>query len=399
MSFKRIFSWQRVLPLCLIILSRPVCAQKKAERQLYSSLSGHLARLTTGGAAQKAYLGESFRALGLTPRGASNGYFEPFIMDEGLRFEPGTSLAVNGEPLRPGKDFFPLSYSGQGKAQGTPLVSVQEPRQPWIIDLSNYFDSPPPDSVLRDSLYRLARAAVSDQAAAVLFCDPKGSAPSMDFRGDPSREPVAVPVLYVSKGAASRFFGDAAASVRIALQVSLVPQKDTAYSVLGGIDNGAASTIVVAARTPADQAMLLGAAGQIKDNRAYSHHNYLFVALPSAGGDRLRRIVSADLSRASAFLCALMLDSAAGTHLSVRGTASSPAWPGVLSRVRLKAPLAGSLPDADSTFAADMPVLCLSGSVPSRDPVADDAQTVHYVCALLQALDRKEKKDLSPAAP
>lgn len=385
-----------LFPILLILLVPGIAvSQKKAEREMVSSLDRHLlvlGRAESTSAGERAYLAAQFKALGLIPRGDNHTYDQATVLDKGRRFEPGTSCAINGHSLSAGTDFIPLSYSGTGTVRGTPLVAVQEPRQPWIMDLGNYFDVPPAPDVLRDSLYHLALQAVGDQASAVVFYQSKATLPDLSFNGDAAKAPLPIPVAYVTATASSRYLNDPTASVTIQLEVSIVPDRDTVYTLMAGIDHGAPATTIIAASSPDDKAMLIELARLLKDGRKYGRENYLFVAFPP-GADRSRAMQSFTRHLpgiAAKPGCLLFLDAAGGTTLTIHGTASSPDWQPVLDRVKERDP-ARQIDTAREPLLEIPGVAGLSftGSGQGRGEAAGDAATVRFLGSLLENINRR----------
>jgi hypothetical protein len=385
--------------LLILLVPGIATSQKKAERELVSSLERHLVALgrpddtpARSGARQRAYLAAQFKAMGLVPRGLNHTYDQATVLDKGRRFEPGTSLAVNGHALTPETDFVPLCYSGTGTVRGTPLVAVQERKQPWIMDLGNYFDTQPAPGILRDSLYNLARQAVADQASAVVFYQSKATLPDLSFDGTAATQPLAIPVVYVTSTAASRYLSDPTASVAVQLEVSISPDRDTVYTLLAGIDHEAPTTAIIAASSPDDEAMLIELARLLKDDRKFGHQNYLFVAFPP-GADRSPAIQSftRHLPReAGKPGCLLFLDSAGGATLTLRGAGSSSGWQPLLDRVKERTPTRQI--DTDGKPGLEIPGvagLSFTGSGQGTGDATADAATVRFLESLLENINRR----------
>lgn len=388
---------RKVWLLCILVLPGLAFSQKKADRALAGALQEHLTavRGPAADAAQEAvrrcrYISGQFHLLGLVPRGNDTSYLQPVITDQGKRYEPGSALKINGQSLQPGTEFIPVSFSGLGAAGGSPLIAVQERKQPWIMDVHNYFDSVPPEALFRDSLYKLAAQAVTDQAVAVIFYDSKGNIPGPGFEDTVAGPPLSIPVVYVTGDAASRYLKDPTASVDVHLQVSMVSKKDTVYTVIGGIDNGAASTIVVAGSTPEDNAMLIELARIVKTSRQYQHKNYLFAALPENKGISAGKYFFEHLPKTAAKPgCVLLLRGAAGTALTIQGTGTAPEWNAMLERLKEKAPARRMEATRDSSLATDIPALSFSGGGDGQYNAKNDAATLHFLSNLLEALNRK----------
>ena len=385
--------------LLILLVPGIATSQKKAERELVSSLEQHLVALgpaedtlTPSGARPRAYLAAQFKALGLVPRGHNHTYAEATVLDKGRRFEPGTSFAINGHALSPGTDFVPLSFSGTATVRGTPLVAVQERKQPWIMDLGNYFDTPPAPGVLRDSLYSLARQAVADQASAVVFYQSKATIPDLSFDDAANTQPLTIPVVYVTSTASSRYLSDPTASVAVQLEVSITPDRDTAYTLMAGIDHGAPTTAIIAASSPDDKAMLIELARLLKDDRKFGRENYLFVAFPpgakrSPAMQSFTRHLPEEAGKPG---CLLFLNGAGGATLTLRGAGSSSGWQPLLDRVKERTPARQI--DTDGKPGLEIPGvagLSFTGSGPGTGDATADAATVRFVESLLENINRR----------
>jgi hypothetical protein len=72
---------------------------------------------TPGAEAAARYIAQAFRAAGLAPGGAAGGYEQVFEVPTGVRLGTPNSLAIVGpgaRTLAPGRDFTPLTVSGDG---------------------------------------------------------------------------------------------------------------------------------------------------------------------------------------------------------------------------------------------------------------------------------------------
>src|SRR5690348_16955939 len=117
------------LLLAIAFLSpMPCLAQNRADRKIIHEIGIQIPQLSadrngSGSSQYLGYLEQQFRAAGLAPA-TGRGYRQQVVYEEGKRYFPGTRLFINGQKLQPGKDFMPLPFSGQGTAQGEPLVAV-----------------------------------------------------------------------------------------------------------------------------------------------------------------------------------------------------------------------------------------------------------------------------------
>lgn len=396
---------------CLPLLA---LGQKKGDRSL-DHLQRHAQALA--GEPVPVYMEAQFRALGLQP--ASGGaYVQAFPVDRGKRVDSGTFLRLNDTPLQVREGFIPLPYSAGGAFRGEPLVSVQEPGRPWIVDiaaaLGEGWEAPAYD--LQDALYGLARQAAGDRAAAVLFYAAGSSAPLPPFDSADRRDTLPIPVLYLSPRAADRFLGDQTASVKVEGAVVLGRSSDTGRNVIAVLDNGAPSTLIIAApyREDAGHALLadsgnaeglaelLALAARLKDDRRARNRNYAFIAFCASEGlpglPYFSEHPTLDLGRVEG---AIALDGRPlGPVPRVSGAGSSPGWARVLEDARdrrLNPQLdsgAAASPLAGWFAAKHIPFI----SVAPAAGTGQDAglQVVRYVSGIAETLSRGQR--LTPQA-
>ncbi|TMI96634.1 MAG: M20/M25/M40 family metallo-hydrolase, partial [Bacteroidetes bacterium] len=69
----------------------------------------------------------------------------------------------------------------------------------------------------------------------------------LKFDAKDKNETIGIPVVYVLKPAAQKYFSDASASLDIKLKVDIGEKKRTGHNVIGYIENGAATTVILGA--------------------------------------------------------------------------------------------------------------------------------------------------------
>src|SRR5215218_3595115 len=91
---------------------------KKEDKQVITNLQKHIGVLSndslegrrTGTAGEQkaiAYISNEFKTIGLLPKG-TNGYSQPFEIDEGKQVSSATRLLVGGQSLNLFQHFIPL---------------------------------------------------------------------------------------------------------------------------------------------------------------------------------------------------------------------------------------------------------------------------------------------------
>lgn len=219
------------------------------------SLEGRLTG-TKGEKIALQYLVDQFSTIGLAPRG-SDGYLQPFEFTF-RREVKAAALSIDGKPY----SFYPLSESGNASIQGDiyfagfgikapslkhndyEAVAAREGKI-FLIDLSS------PDGVHPHSKY----IEHSDIKTKITTAMEEGAAGILFFNNDPNLEdpPSAllpkgwiadIPVGFIEVDDLS---GKELMGLFCQLTINIEKDKRTGHNVLGYIDNGAATTVVIGA--------------------------------------------------------------------------------------------------------------------------------------------------------
>jgi hypothetical protein len=369
----------RNLLLVIVLLSVPVLAfsQKKADRQIEENLRRHLSQLQSpagNGPAALQYVAQQLKAMGI-PAAAPSGYIQPIIHDGATRYQPGTTLAINGQSLSAGKDFVPLVWSGQGSAKGEPLVAVQERHQPWIVDVDASSDTPSQDS----TLYALAQKAQADQATAILLYSSSARKMMPEFHAPAAFPALSIPVVYLDQASAQRFFADQTASVSIEVQVGFSQEKDTSYLLTALVDHHAGATLELAAGDAGSQAALLEMARLLNQGKSYAGQNYRLVAY---NGDSLRL---SERVKGVFYLKDLSHLDASTPTLAIVGIPPAGKWAEAFDKAKSKALVIQKTAAADP---AGMPVVHLKGSPQGQDNLAAETIAIRYITDAIRGLNR-----------
>jgi len=226
---------------------------------LLPNLKNHIAYLSgdllegrrTGTAGEKLaaeYIAAQFEKVGLQPKGSS-GFYQAFNVAEGKEIGAATALSINGVSLAAGKDFFPLVYSGNGKIDAMPSISLLESGEPWFFNLKEPLNENKanPHFDVASVIIDKAKDAAGKGATALIVYNTSTGEDGVKFEPREKTATVAIPVIYVSKEAAQTYFKDASASLRIAATVDIKEKFRTGTNVVGYVDNGAAATVVLGA--------------------------------------------------------------------------------------------------------------------------------------------------------
>lgn len=232
---------------------------KKADKTTLTNLQTHIHYLaedklegrragTPGERLAMNYIADQFKQIGLQPKG-TDGYFQSFDINEGKQIKEGTRLIINGKELMPERDYFPFVYSPNISIQALPAIAVQESDMPWFIDLKEIVEenATSPHFDLKEYIHQQAVELKKRGATALVFYNTSARDDDLKFDGKDKSEITKIPVIYVTKLSAKKYFSDASASVDIKLKIDISEKKRTGHNVIGYIDNDAAETIILGA--------------------------------------------------------------------------------------------------------------------------------------------------------
>ncbi|MFN5327490.1 MAG: M28 family peptidase [Bacteroidota bacterium] len=194
-----------------------------------------------------AYIAEQFKKNGILPKG-SDGFFQPFSINDGRMVEGSTVLKINEKTLRVGIDFEVLSNSSNGSFSGDASPSIHESNQPWLIDLADALEENKenPHFDLNNLLTEKIKNAKNKQASAIVFFNSAGQ-DIIAFNGKDRSEQTPIPAVYLKKSALDKHLTDLTSTYHIASSVSFSPKIRNARNVVGYVDNGAPLTVVIGA--------------------------------------------------------------------------------------------------------------------------------------------------------
>ena len=194
------------------------------------------------------YIRQQFVAIGLQPRGTES-YTQSFIVNDGKKIDSVTSFSINNNTLETGRDYFPFPYSPDMKLEALPSIAVQEADMPWFFDLKETLEENKsnPHFDLADYIYKNAQKARDRGASAVILYNTSATEDKLVFNPKDRSEKLSIPVIYVNRTVAEKYFGDKTASLSLKLRVGISEKNRIGYNVIGYIDNKAATTVILGA--------------------------------------------------------------------------------------------------------------------------------------------------------
>ena len=425
--------------LILLLASQAAQAQKlkKADKQTIQHLRNHISYLaddklegrragTEGEKLATAYIISQFNAIGIQPRGDKGGFEQTFDIQDGKQILPGTRLMVNKQALNPGTDFFPLAYS-----PNSPLIeanlspSLAESGQPWFKDLGdlllNNKDNPHYD--LQAQVRQELKNAREKGATALVLFNSSSIQDPLRFDDKDKSEPAPIPVIYVQKQAMDKYFPDLSAAYDMRLQIETGAKTREARNIVGYIDNGANTTVVLGAHfdhlgygedgnsmlrtgeklvhngaddNASGTAALIELGRRLKSSKA-KKHNYLLLAF---SGEELglfgsKYYVEHPVIPASQVNFMVNMDMVGRLNdssktITIGGYGTSPSWSSLLSSIpnpgfSIKYDSSGTGPsDHTSFYRKDIPVLFFfTGLHSDYHRPSDDAGKINYHGELL----------------
>ncbi|HET9744336.1 MAG TPA: M20/M25/M40 family metallo-hydrolase [Chitinophagaceae bacterium] len=231
----------------------------KADNLTVTNLRAHIGYLaadklegrragTNGEKLAGEYITQKFQEVGLQPKG-TEGFFQSFEIYDGKQINTATHFNINENMLVAEKDFFPFPFSQNISIEALPSVAIQEADMPWFYDLKEPLEENKnnPHFDLTDYIRNNAKKAKSRGASAVILYNSSDIDDKLKFDSKDRTEKLDIPVVYVSKVAAKKYFTDQTATLDIKLKVDIGEKKRTGRNVVGFLDNGAARTVILGA--------------------------------------------------------------------------------------------------------------------------------------------------------
>lgn len=424
-------------------------AKEKADKITYENIQAHVKYLAddklegrrTGSPGEimaMQYIEERFKNLGLEPKG-SNGYIQEFEINEGKKFSEGENdFVVNGKHLELKKDYFPLAFTANTKAEGTASLALHEKGEPWFHDVKDIVEDNKtnPHFDINEALAKEAAAAKQKGATALIVYNSSSSVDNIQFNKNDTTTAAAIPVVYLTGDGEKSFFSDATDTYDISISTSLTHAVRKARNIIGAVNYNAPTTIVIGAHYDhlgyGEDGNSLDGAGQIHngadDNASGTaalielarilqqskmhNNNYVFIAF---SGEELGLFGSKywldhpTVNIVPNYMINLdmvgRLDTA--NRLTIGGYGTSPTWSEAIAKtntdkLNIKIDSSGSGPsDHASFYRKDIPVLFFfTNSHSDYHKATDDwdkinykgeVEIVNFVQRIVEATDDKGK--------
>ncbi len=403
---------------------------KKADKAVVANLEAHVHFLaddklegrragTNGEKLAMDYIAGQFEKAGLQPKGDSS-WFQPFDINDGKEISKNSFLFINGAELKT-TDYFPFMGSPDKLIESAPSVALRENGQPWFLDLKeeleNNKDNPHFD--VKAYVIDQEKDAAKKKASSLIVYNSGTKEDGFIFDPKEKTEPLLIPVFFVQKSIAKKYFSDESATVELKLKAVFADKKRTGHNVIGYIDNGAATTIVAGAHfdhlgygednnsmyrgaekmihngaddNASGTAALIELAKLLKTSK-YKNNNYLFTAFSGEelglfGSKYFTEHPTVDLSKVNYMINMDMVGrlNDSSKVLTVGGYGTSPTWGQLFTTISSDKNIinrydsSGSGPsDHTSFYRKDIPVLFFfTGLHSDYHRPSDDADKINY---------------------
>ncbi|MBI2731439.1 MAG: M28 family peptidase [Sphingobacteriales bacterium] len=374
---------------------------------------------TNGEKLASEYIINQFKTNGLQPRGDKGTYIQEFEVNDGKTINPSTHLLINTEELKCEKDFFPMVYSACTSVEATVTPALQESNSPWFYDVKELMEENKnnPHFDLPAALYEKAGTLMKQGATALFVYNSTSTDDGIKYNKKDKSAALNIPVLYITNEARKKIMPDESSTYDIKIKVDISEKKRWGHNVVGFIDNGAATTVVLGAHydhlgygedgnsrntgTPAihngaddnasGTAALLELSKLIPGSKLKSN-NYLFIAFSGEelglyGSKHFTDNPTVDLKKVNYMVNMDMVgrlnDS---SKITVGGYGTSPYWGELFSFVKdknltVKFDSSGTGPsDHTSFYRKDIPVLFFfTGTHSDYHKPSDDADKINYM--------------------
>ena len=416
----------------LLLCSQVSVAQKisKADKKTIKNLQSHVNFLAddrlegrrTGTAGEKLayeYISSQFKQASILPVQPGNSYLQPFEVNDGKQVNSATSFLVDEQALLLNRDFFPLAFAASNTAQCEMSLSLKEKGEIWFFDAGELLvkNSGNPHYDLQDALLKTVAGFEKNGATAVVIYNSSAIADNIKFEEKDKTATAAIPVVYLTKEAKTKYLSDEIGLHKLKLQVQLDTKKRTGHNIIGYINNGAPNTVVLGAHYDhlgygedknslyaGETAMIHNGAddnasgvaamlelGKLLKKSGSKNNNYLFIAFSGEelglyGSKYFTENPLINLSQVNYMINMDMVgrlnDSTRG--LTIGGYGTSPTWSKLVgtenSYFKIKLDSSGTGPsDHTSFYRKDIPVLFFfTGTHSDYHKPTDDADKINY---------------------
>ena len=415
------------------LLTCSVSAQKltRSDKAIVSGLKSHISYLaddklegrragTAGEKLAMEYIKLQFEKAGLAPKG-EQGWFQQFDIYDGKEINASTHFIVNGHDLKTNTEFFPLAFSPSKSITAAVEMALSESGVPWFVNVGEMLEinKENPHYDLQAGIRAKAAKAAEKGATALILYNDSDLKDGLAFDPKDRSEQSSLPVFYITRPAKLQYFKDEDETYDLLLKSEIGNKSRTGNNVIGYINNGAPSTIILGAHfdhlgygednnsmlrnmpekmihngaddNASGTAAIIELARLLKKSKIKSN-NYLFIAFSAEelglnGSKYFTEHPTIDLKTVNYMLNLDMVGrlNDSSKNLTVGGFGTSPSWSAILKDskpkyMNVKFDSSGTGPsDHTSFYRKDIPVLFLfTGLHSDYHKPSDDADKINY---------------------
>ena len=195
------------------------------------------------------YIQQQFKKNGLTPKGDNGTFLQQFEVNEGRQILSSTFFIIDGEHLKLEKDFFPFSWSADGGGEAVASPTLHETGGPWFWDLNELLleNENNPHFDLMNAIRSKEKEAAQKGATALIIFNSSNKETGLKYDGKDRTATSTIPVIILQKRIADKIAKDPAEMMDIKFKTAQGEKIRKGHNVVGYINNGAASTIILGA--------------------------------------------------------------------------------------------------------------------------------------------------------
>lgn len=194
------------------------------------------------------YIEKRMLATGLVPP-IGKSFRRPFRFPVGKEIAPESKITVNGKTTLIPYEAIPLSFSTQGTDENYVLPESEEPNNIWLEPLyASPAEAQSPSFDWEKHMYEKAKKAAERGATSVVFYDSYGSSYPPGYNKESVyTTPLPIQVWFVTKKVYDEHIRDMKTMRPVMLNTKFRTEYGNGINLAGFINNGAKSTVIIAA--------------------------------------------------------------------------------------------------------------------------------------------------------
>ncbi len=250
-----------LLPFTTIAQSKKkkLLLEQQANTALTTAIKNHVQYLaddklegrrtgTKGESLAMQYVIDQYTKAGIEPKG-SDGYIQPFEINEGKQITTSNQLVINGKALILNTHYFPLAFSANTTIKGDLAFGLNEDSNPFSKDVKEWLEDNQnnPHFDMEEAIKTYADKSAKNGATALFLYNSSKLIDNIQFNKNDKSTLSKIPIVYITKEGEATFFKNHDETKQIALTVNITPQIRTGHNIIAYINNNANHTIILGA--------------------------------------------------------------------------------------------------------------------------------------------------------